>query len=439
MSASKINKGKAPATSGRGGPSRTTRSGRFPTNSAINDQQEHYEDLVRDRNRLLIAERGGLFGEADKVKLKSLNQRIRTYDNARAYSRVNGEDGPGPEVEMDTPSEGENTQSIEQEEREEERQEAAPATKKIVDGGLGMEWDIDADSNSIEPALQKLDKEAFGHLTRYSTTRYLVRYGLPGAYSARFESSLPMNSKYNEDNERNVSQGSDRILEKILQKHRETKTVVPDNIIRNLKILVIYWDRKQGLGHNAEVEVLDPSHKKKPNTRCFIYLDPHLYEQYTGISNKTGYSHETRTTVKLFMKGNDDWQKSIAFHNEAVRLENKFEAKFALSEGSSPLCELNDERNVADRRSKSRSTSVQSFRSPTPQRTPKPTPERSSQYKRASTEPSGAKSPRDLFHADFLEVYDLPSTMTRDELPQKYKIDYVAQFTAWKSTNMEGG
>ncbi|KAL5407307.1 hypothetical protein PMIN04_011767 [Paraphaeosphaeria minitans] len=43
--------------------------------------------------------------------------------------------------------------------------------------------------------------------------------------------------------------------------------------------------------------------------------------------NRTGYSHETLSTTKLWQKGQGDREKFIALHNISVELENKFEAE----------------------------------------------------------------------------------------------------------------
>ena len=63
-----------------------------------------------------------------------------------------------------------------------------------------------------------------------------------------------------------------------------------------------------GVRHDAEVDVLAPDYpERRPHTRCFVYLDPELYKKY-NLKNKTGYSHETRLTMKFLIEGNDDWQ-----------------------------------------------------------------------------------------------------------------------------------
>ena len=62
-----------------------------------------------------------------------------------------------------------------------------------------------------------------------------------------------------------------------------------------------------GVGHDAEVDVLAPDFAgRRPHTRCFVYLDPALYASTYNIENKTSYSHETRSTIKLLIKGNND-------------------------------------------------------------------------------------------------------------------------------------
>jgi hypothetical protein len=128
------------------------------------------------------------------------------------------------------------------------------------------------------------------------------------------------------------------------------------DILSKLTVLLVYWDSKKGIGHTAEVDVLAPDFaERRPHTRCFIYLDPKLYKKY-NLENQMGYSHETRSTIKPLMEGNDDWQKSITLHNIAVRLENKFEENCMKGAPGrpEPLREFVNKRKVVSRQTRSR-------------------------------------------------------------------------------------
>jgi hypothetical protein len=323
--------------------------------------------------------------------------------------------------------------------KQEPQEDSKVSTNRLVDD-LDMAWDVDIDDRHIEPSLQNHAKEAFGHIMRNSQTRYCVRYGSADAYSARFESTLPDRSRYQET--RDVTQRSNRIVEKIVQNHRDKKKPLPMDILSQVKVLVVYWDSKMGIGHAAEVDVLAPDFaERRPHTRCFVYLDPVLYASEYDIENKTGYSHETRSTIKLLMEGNDDWQKSITFHNIAVRLENKFEEKCmsGVPGRPGPLLELVHERKVASRQSRSRYATAEPTASPTPMKPPisprysTPLPEVRLEQTPTRTEPG--KSLKARFHADFLELFDLAEDATYAELTEQQQLLYPAQYTKWKAVN----
>jgi hypothetical protein len=198
-----------------------------------------------------------------------------------------------------------------------------------------------------------------------------------------------------------------------------------------------------GIGHAAEVDVLAPNYaKRRPHTRCFIYLDPALYAEY-NLENKTGYSHETRSTMKPLMEGNDDWQKSITFHNIAVRLENKFEEKCmsGVSGRPEPLRSLVQEGKVVSRRSMSRYATAEPSASPTPMkppispRQPTPTPPPETRHEQAPTGAKPGMSLKQRFHMDFLELFDLAENATYADMTEQQQLLYPAQFTKWKAVN----
>jgi hypothetical protein len=293
------------------------------------------------------------------------------------------------------------------------------------------------------------NKEAIGHIIRTSQARYCVGYGSADARSARFESTLPDGSKYQGTSD--VTKRSNRIVERIVQFHKDKKEALPMDILSRVKVLLVYWDSKMGIGHAAEVDVLAPDFaKRRPHTRCFIYLDPALYARY-NLENKTGYSHETRSTMKPLMEGNDDWQKSITFHNTAVRLENKFEEKCmsGISGRPEPLRELDHEREVVSRRTRSPYATAGLSASPTPVKPPisprqptprqptpsQPTPPPETRHEQAPTGAKPGMSLKQRFHMDFLELFDLAENVTYADLTEQQQLLYPAQFTKWKAVN----
>ena len=316
--------------------------------------------------------------------------------------------------------------------------ESNMSTSRLVDN-LNMAWDVSVNDTHVESSLQNLSKEAFGHIMRNSQARYCVKYGSADARSARFESALPDGSTYNET--RDVTQRSNRIIERIVQIHRDNKTALPAHILSQVRILLVYWDSKVGVGHDAEVDVLHPDYPaRRPHTRCFIYLKPELYAKYDLVNN-TGYSHETRSIIKLCLEGNNDRQKSTTLYNLAVRLENKFEDECMGGAPCrpEPLREFVHGKKVVPGRSRSRystikrSTSATPLRSPTPLPQPTPLPE----TQRNET-PAGAKSGMSLkqrFHTEFLELFDLAPDATYVDLTEQQQLLYPAQYTKWKAVN----
>jgi hypothetical protein len=344
-------------------------------------------------------------------------------------------------------------------------------TQRLVDD-LGMAWDMDVNNTCVDPSLQGQEKSAIGHIMRTSQARFCVTYGSK-ARSARFESSLPHGSQY--QGSRDVTKRSNRIVEKIVNYHKEKKESLPMDILSKVHILLVYWDSKMGVGHAAEVDVLAPHYgQRRPHTRCFIYLDPALYKTY-DLENKTGYSHETRSIMKPLQEGNDDWQKSIAFHNIAVRLENKFEKEcmVGVSGRPGPLRELVQESKVVSSRSRSRYATAEPSESrsryataepsegrsryategrsrhatgtpsisetqfvmpPTSPRQPTTLPRtRHEQTPTTTAEPGTSVKQR--FHIEFLELFDLADNVTYADLTEKQQLLYPAQFTKWKAVN----
>ncbi|CAN9482206.1 unnamed protein product [Alternaria alternata] len=214
-------------------------------------------------------------------------------------------------------------------------------------------------------------------------------------------------------------------------------------ILGKVKVLVVYWDSKVGVGYDAEVGVLAPDFAgRRPYTCCFVYLDPALYALAYNIENKTSYSYETRSTIKLLMKGNNDRQKSITFYNIVVRLENKFEEKCmsGAPDRPEPLRELVYERKAASRRSGSRYTTAEPAASPAPVKPlislRRSAPPPNMRLEQTAARLQSGKSPRQRFYAEFLELFDLPDDTTYADLDEQQQLLYPAQFANWKKINV---
>jgi hypothetical protein len=332
------------------------------------------------------------------------------------------------------------------------------ASEETLIDELGTEWNVNVANTQSKSAFHDLDTEVIGHIVKRPAIQYVRRVGNKDACSAFLDSQLPQGSSYKE--ERDVTQRSNRILENILQKHRDRKEPIPAKIRSALTVLLVYWDSKDQCGYGTDLEVLDPNYEgRRPHTRCFIYLKPSLYVNADyNLDNKTGYSHETRSTVKQFLQGKDDWERSITLHNIAVTRENKFEEyhmKHVDDRPKVPLCELIDERKKAGRRSESRYSSVeQQSLSPVGQQTRKSprlvqTPPLESARQPAKIgikaesrlskpqqvtrhEDDSSKPPRVRFHEFYVELFDLPPSTTYEDLQKDAKIMYPAQFVEWK-------
>ncbi|KAJ6212904.1 hypothetical protein PSV09DRAFT_2395467 [Bipolaris maydis] len=437
--------------------------------------QEEYDKLEETRDQ-------GMFTEEDEAKLKEIKTEMGKYASATAQISINHTTGAGSgstepmdgePIETDTESGNTDhmthgkvianepiaTQpdaaihALDPEKRyashqegssghskmkQELKEESKTFTQELVDN-LNMTWNIDVNDSHGESSLQHLPKGVFGHIQRSSRTRYCVRFGSKEGLSARFESILPNGSDYKE--ERDVTQGSNRIVEKIVQHHRDEKTALPMNILSQVRILLVYWDSKMGVGHDAEVEVLAPDFKgKRPHTRCFVYLNPDLYAQY-NLKNTSGFSHETRSTMKLLMEGIDDRQKSIAIYNIAVKIENQFEKRWMsnIPGRPTPLCELKHETKAVSRRTKSLFATTEHSVTPTLMELPVPqrqfTPLPKTELEKTSVERTPGMSLKQQFHKDFLELFELPEDITYAGLTEEQQLLYPAQFTKWKKVN----
>jgi hypothetical protein len=308
--------------------------------------------------------------------------------------------------------------------------------------GLSIEWDISGSVQKSSNPYQHVPQKAYGHLITRSAVKYCNRYGSMNACSSLLETQPP-HGDGSYQNTPDVTRGDGRIIQEIIQHHRGKKEFPPMDILCQAKILSIYWDSKTGIGHAANVDVLSPygwgDGTRRPNIRCFTYLNPKLYERY-NLENKTGYSHETWSTTKLWQKGGDR-EKCIALHNLAVKLENKFEEYYMQGHENrpGPLKAITEHDVEHQSSAPLRQTPRRSPRQrPAPQQTPPrmvtlevSNPTSANQPKRGSSGGVELRDRRDRFHKDFLELFGLPD-MTYKDLPEEYKVDYVAQFAQWK-------
>jgi hypothetical protein len=259
--------------------------------SAIAHHDDRYRKLEAEQAKLLETQKQGMFTDDDDQRLKEIERALAGYDSAMAQANTNP--GTVASSETGTTSDGDTAiqdittqdatqqQATGQDAMQQEatgpdtggldvtgqhatastpdpeptytnvlgapskdrkiklkpREEPKTSTNRLVDD-LDMAWDVDVDDRHIEPSLQNHSREAFGHIMRNSQTRYCIRYGSADAYSARFESTLPAGSKYQET--RDVTQRSNRIVERIVQHHRDRKQALPMHILSKVKVLVVY-------------------------------------------------------------------------------------------------------------------------------------------------------------------------------------------------------
>jgi len=200
-----------------------------------------------------------------------------------------------------------------------------------------------------------------------------------------------------------------------------------------------------GVRHDTEVDVLYPDYPaRQPHTRCFIYLKPELYVKYDLVNN-TGYSHETRSIIKLCLEGNNDRQKSTTLYNLAVRLKNKFEEKWmsGVPGRPKPLRELVQERKLVPHRTRSPyataepsaspmlmkfepSASATLMKPPISPRQPTPLPE--TRHEQAPTGTNAGMSLQQQFHIEYLELFSLAENITYTDLTKEQQILYPTQF-----------
>ena len=101
-----------------------------------------------------------------------------------------------------------------------------------------------------------------------------------------------------------------------------------------------------------------------------------------------------------------------------------------------PLRELVHERKAASRRSGSRYATAELAASPAPVKPPRRSaPPPNMRLKQTPARPQSGKSPRQRFHAEFLELFDLPDDTTYADLDEQQQLLYPAQFVNWKKIN----
>jgi hypothetical protein len=69
---------------------------------------------------------------------------------------------------------------------------------------------------------------------------------------------LPNGTEYNKPDKLEVSSSSNRIVEKIINYYAEKRSRLPMKILSAIAILGVYWETKDGLGHNADLKALNP-------------------------------------------------------------------------------------------------------------------------------------------------------------------------------------
>jgi hypothetical protein len=97
-----------------------------------------------------------------------------------------------------------------------------------------------------------------------------------------------------------------------------------------------------------------------------------------------------------------------------------------------PLRELVHERKAASRQSRSRYATAEPAASPTPVKPPissrRSTPLPETRLEQTPTRPKSRRSLKQRFHADFLELFNLPKDATYTDLTKQQQLLYPAQF-----------
>lgn len=215
-------------------------------------------------------------------------------------------------------------------------------------GGQSDEYTIREDQNGCRWKVRNtfadydvytdIPSHIIGHLCTGASYRFLVSYGKEQSYSMRFESPSLRSDHYSITEGFDVVLKANRIIEPIVDYHLSRRLPLPMDILSKAVILCVYWDSKHELGRAAEFDVLDPYTVTRSNTRCYVYLDPSFYQDRCrewGISNKTGWSHETKTKMRYCLGGRKNHQRDLSLYNKAVQCEEGFE-KECMSDRSLP-------------------------------------------------------------------------------------------------------
>jgi hypothetical protein len=444
------------------------------TKSFLTQMNDAYEEQERLCNTLKTEVQHGIRDEKDwnveKQKLEEMKKRMEAQANVSGAPTdpVESIDSEPMDIEqsaVDTEQpKAAKSNTAETKDLRVNTKFPKPAKLNTIKDALGIEWHVDLDDSQIISPLEGLETAVIGHFVKLSRVYYVQRYGDPKFSSARVSSELPEGSKYNL--EVDVMDKDMRILENILEKHKSQ--LIPARFTRKkaFTVMLIYWDGKEDYGYTTDVGVLKPYYgrKRRPSTRCYIRMNPALYQEY-GLKNDTGFSHETRSTVKRFLAGKDDWARSTVLHNIAVTRENMFEQTH-LSHVESRSDQLPLE-EIIDEKASQRATSIKRERTTSPNNVQ---PRRSSRLapailqqdqtaasikRETSTSPidsqrqkslhpapqneasvsSEVLEPRRQYLKDFLELHDLDKATTADDIPEKYQSRYDAGYTKWKKEN----
>jgi hypothetical protein len=207
---------------------------------------------------------------------------------------------------------------------------AVPKKTLIRDEVLGATFEVSEDPHldDEEKHYRDIEQRVYGHKKIGNKITYLIRYGNKEANSYRFNDVPPGSCPdYDPIPEKNINSKANRIIEPIID---FCGGDLPHNIFKHVQILGVFWKSKTGLGREAEVNALLPGWHKRDDTHCYIQLNLEYYQNHMakwGITNRRGFSFETKTTMLKILPGNSQKEKLKALYNRAVRLEEDFETK----------------------------------------------------------------------------------------------------------------
>ena len=305
-----------------------------------------------------------------------------------------------------------------------------PASAMSSGSELPYGFVIKSTQHEVDERLQNVPSTIVGHDRKGN---YVVQYGDGITYTFLPVKNPGVRLLENYDYKTNVAHTKDRILDKIVKWHREEGMPLPISA-RYVMIQGIYWDSKQETGHMADVETLLGN---KCCARCLVYINPKVYSGMDwGISNNSGLSWETKTTVLSFLTGTTLKKRKLALYNIAAKMENDFEKTFIKNPVGDAhtiyrsLSEIEYTVNTEPEHGKGLQRFMEdSKESPFNARVTR------SSFKKAVKSNADLEEPGEKFQRKFCDMFNLPNTKYED-LPEEYKTLWPTVYYKWLERNV---